>query len=232
MRSVYISRDVEGLARVDCDPVRGEMRSFAGSVRSTEMSIEIWGTAGDGGVARAVARAQEGDPDAMVFLYKTHATMVKRCAHRIVRDEYAAEDITQSTFAKLFDVIGKYQPREVPFSAWLLKVTRNLAFDHLRSLRPLPAGGIAPEWIDQDAVHERSLSLSEALQALPADQRRVLIMRHLLGLRPRDIAQRLGKSEGAVHQLHHRARTACQIALAERGSVPCAATGQRRLNAA
>jgi RNA polymerase sigma-70 factor (ECF subfamily) len=196
------------------------------------MSIETWGVGREGAVAGAVARAQEGDPDAMEFLYKSHATMVKRCARRIVRDEHAAEDITQSTFAKLFDVIGNYQPREVPFSAWLLKVTRNLAFDHLRSLRPLPAGGVSPAWIDHHAVHERSLSLSESLQALPADQRRVLIMRHLLGLRPRDIAERLGKSEGAVHQLHHRARIACQIALAERGSVPCAAAGQRRLNAA
>jgi RNA polymerase sigma-70 factor, ECF subfamily len=183
-------------------------------------------------IAQAVARAQGGDQEGMDFLYKSHAAMVKRCAHRIVRDEYAAEDVTQTTFAKLFDVIGKYQPRDVPFSAWLLKVARNLAFDHLRSLRPLPVEHALPPWIDQEAVHERSLAISEALQTLPPEQRRVLVMRHLLGLRPRDIAQRLGKSEGAVHQLHHRARVACRIALAERGSAPCAATEHRGLDAA
>jgi RNA polymerase sigma-70 factor (ECF subfamily) len=69
---------------------------------------------------------------------------------------------------------------------------------------------------------ERDLpeALRCALAGLPADQREVVVLRHLLGLSPGEIARRLGKSEGAVHGLHHRGRRSLKAALADLGAAP------------
>jgi RNA polymerase sigma-70 factor, ECF subfamily len=154
------------------------------------------------------------------FLYESYAGAVHAYVRRIVRDEHAAEDVTQSVFAKLFDVICKYEPREVPFSAWLLRVARNVALDHLRSPRAMPMAQVHEDARFDDADRERRRSVVEALSALPPEQRRVLVMRHFLGLGPREIATRLGKSEGSIHGLHHRGRTALRLALLELDSAP------------
>ncbi len=56
----------------------------------------------------------------------------------ILRDEYEAEDVTQHVFLKLMSVIGKYEPRKVPFTAWVIRVARNVAVDYQRQRRPIP----------------------------------------------------------------------------------------------
>jgi RNA polymerase sigma-70 factor (ECF subfamily) len=70
---------------------------------------------------------------------------------------------------------------------------------------------------------DRSQCLREALSRLPEDQREVLVLRHIAGLSPTEIARRLGKTEGAIHGLHHRGRGALQIALRELEAAPVVA---------
>lgn len=76
----------------------------------------------DSVVARAVARAKEGDREAVRFLYLRYADNVYGYVRSIVRDDYEAEDVTQHVFAKLITVVGKYEARAVPFSAWILRL--------------------------------------------------------------------------------------------------------------
>jgi RNA polymerase sigma-70 factor (ECF subfamily) len=92
----------------------------------------------DGLVMSAVRRAQQGDTNALHFLYVRYADDVYGFVNSLVRDHHDAEDITQSLFAKLMRIIGKYEQREVPFSAWILRVARNAALDHMRAHRQIP----------------------------------------------------------------------------------------------
>ncbi len=172
-------------------------------------------------LARAIARAKEGDPSALHFLYVRYADDVCGYVSSIVRDRHEAEDITQSLFAKLLTKIQKYEQREVPFSAWILRVARNAALDHMRSRRMIPVEEVrTSDEGCEDVRFDRYQSLKEALERLPEEQREVLVLRHVAGLTPAEIADRMDKTESSVHGLHHRGRGALQIALRELETAP------------
>lgn len=168
----------------------------------------------DSTTERAIARAKEGDSGALHFLYVRYASDVYRCTRNVVQNHHEAEDITQNVFAKLMQAIGKYEAREVPFSAWIMRVARNAALDHLRARRLVPCEEVrTDDEGQQDEDLERAQCLRVALETLPHGQREVLVLRHIAGLAPAEIAQRLDKSEGSIHGLHHRGRGALQTAL-------------------
>jgi RNA polymerase sigma-70 factor (ECF subfamily) len=172
-------------------------------------------------VNRAIARAKEGDREAMRFLYVRYADNIYGYLCSIVRDDHEAEDLTQHVFAKLFTILPKYERRAVPFSGWILRVAHNVAIDHMRQHRMIPAEDVmARESGGESMGDERSRSFREALESLPDQQRRVLVMRHVVGLSPGEIAEELGRSEGSIHGLHHRGRRALQQALEERDAAP------------
>ena len=168
-------------------------------------------------VAQAVARAKEGDREAVRYLYLQYADNVYGYVRSIVRDDFEAEDVTQQVFAKLMTAIGKYQERDVSFSAWIMRVARNVAVDHLRRRRAIPCEEVREleHSEGEDASRNRSLMLKDALASLPAEQREVIVLRHLVGLSPGEIAGRLGRTEPSIHGLHHRGRGALRTALAE-----------------
>jgi RNA polymerase sigma-70 factor, ECF subfamily len=175
-------------------------------------------------VYEAVARAKQGDTSALHFLYVRFADDVCAYARSIVRDPHAAEDITQVVFTKLMKAIQKYERRDVPFAAWIIRVARNAALDHIRASRQIPLAEVRTSDEGSDRVgFERALSLREALERLPAEQREVLVLRHVAGLSPGEIADRLGKSEASVHGLHHRGRGALRAALRELEAAPVTA---------
>lgn len=178
-----------------------------------------------GSISRAVARAKEGDPDAFTFLYSCYAQDVNGYARSILRDQDDAEEVTQQVFTKLLKVIDSYQERGVPFAAWILRVTRNVALDHLRSRRTIPVDEVrAPDSRSATALAcERAVMLNEALATLPCDQRNVVLLRHLTGLSPGEIGRKIGRSESAVHGLHHRGRRALAAELTRRGAAPAIA---------
>jgi len=177
---------------------------------------------GDRVLTRAVQRAKEGDREALRYLYLRYADNVYGYVRSIVNDEHEAEDVTQHVFTKLMTVLPKYEQRDVPFAAWILRVARNVALDHMRKRNPIPCDEIrepAPAGDDENAERV-ALTLREALAALPEDQRRVIVLRHLVGLTPGEIAGRLGKSEPSVHGLHHRGRGELRTMLTERRCGP------------
>jgi RNA polymerase sigma-70 factor (ECF subfamily) len=172
-------------------------------------------------VRRAVVRLKQGDRSALHFLYVRYADDVCGFVRSIVRDHHEAEDITHNVFAKLITAIHRYEPREVPFAAWILRVSRNAALDHVRARRQIPFEEVRTTDEGHEQVgFDRSQSLREAFHRLPQDQREVLVLRHIAGLSPSEIARRLGKTESSVHGLHHRGRGALQAALRELEAAP------------
>lgn len=173
----------------------------------------------------AVARAKEGDRDALRFLYLRYADNVYGYVCSIVRDTAEAEDLTQHVFTKLITAIVKYDDRGIPFSGWLLRLARNAALDHLRRQRATPTAEVFGDATgDEHHDHERAWALREALASLPAEQREVVVMRHVVGLTPPEIARRLGRSESSIHGLHHRGRRALRAELSQLGCTPVTST--------
>jgi len=177
-------------------------------------------------VMRAIASAKAGEMNAIQFLYVRYAESVCSYVQSIVRDSYEAEDITQTVFADLPRKIRRYERREVPFSAWILRVARNTALDQLRGRRSIPVEEVrTSDEGDDETNRGRCESLKIAMEQLPEAQREVVVLRHIAGMSPSEIAQRLSKSEGSIHGLHHRGRGALQLALRELESAPVTAAG-------
>ncbi len=174
-------------------------------------------------VLTAVRRAKMGDQDAIRFLYLRYADNVYGYVCSIVRDEHEAEDVTQGIFAKLLTALERYEPRSVPFSAWILRIAHNASIDHMRSRRAVPCEEVrSVDDEDFDMSRERARDLHTALDKLPPEQRDVIVMRFVLGLSPREIAERIGRSEDAVHGLQHRGRTTLRRELTALQSAPAA----------
>jgi RNA polymerase sigma factor (sigma-70 family) len=89
-------------------------------------------------LSRAVARAKEHDVDALRFLYVRFADDVCRYVQSIVGDRRAAETLTQTVLSELPAEMRRFEPGQMPFKAWLLRVAHNAAVDHLRSRHVVP----------------------------------------------------------------------------------------------
>ena len=160
---------------------------------------------------------------ALRYLYLRYADNVYGYARSIVRDEHDAEDVTQHVFARLMTALERYEQRAVPFSAWLLRITHNAAIDHMRRRVMVSDDSEAIDERDDDRSHELVGMLRSALEELPEIQRQVVVMRHVGGYSPGEIAVALDRSEDAVHGLHHRGRRALRNALTQAGAAPMTA---------
>jgi RNA polymerase sigma-70 factor (ECF subfamily) len=169
----------------------------------------------------AIVRAKEGDWNALDFIYIRFSDDVYGYVLSILRDRHEAEDVTQDVFTKVMTAIRNYEQRSVPFAAWITRVARNAAIDHMRRRRAIPFEEVgAVDQVHEHADSERLESLRIAIRSLPDEQREVMVLRHVAGLSPSEIAERLGKTEGAVHGLHHRGRGAVRTALEDLGAAP------------
>src|SRR5262249_24073526 len=121
-------------------------------------------------------------------------------------------------FAKLMTALPKYEPREVPFSAWILRVARNVAVDHMRQRRAIPCEEVRElDCRNNDSVsyRHRALDLRDALATLPEDQRQVVVMPPPAAPRPGEPPGRLGASEPPTPALPPRGRGPLRTALTE-----------------
>jgi RNA polymerase sigma-70 factor, ECF subfamily len=171
-------------------------------------------------ICLAVERAKAGDHEAFRLLYIRYSDNIYGYVRSIVRDDYESEDITQHVFAKLMTSIGKYNDQGVPFFSWLLRLARNVAIDHLRSMRETPCDEVVGSSEPSDEGPEAGITMREALSILPKDQREVVVLRHVVGLSPGEIAELMGKTESSIHGLHHRGRRALQQELTRQRMTP------------
>jgi RNA polymerase sigma-70 factor (ECF subfamily) len=169
-------------------------------------------------VRTLVDRAQAGDRDALEELYLIHFDRIYSYLHVSVGNRHDAEDLTMQTFMKMLDSIGKFRWRSAPFSAWLFRIAHNLAMDHFRAGRRWQPEEDVPEPPADEATsaEEGALesigrrSMLELIDDLSPDQQQVLTLKFVFNFSNAEAATILGKTEGAVKSLQHRALVSLQ----------------------
>ncbi|HEY1241926.1 MAG TPA: sigma-70 family RNA polymerase sigma factor [Bryobacteraceae bacterium] len=154
---------------------------------------------------RQRVEAAQRDPARFGDLYEENFYRVYAYIVRRVGDRHKAEDLTADVFQEALADIGKFEWRGVPFAAWLLRIASRAVADHFkRSGRESGALASGQEQSSTDET-ERSAMLFELVERLPEAQFRVIHMRFVEQKSIREIAEALGRSEGAVKQLQLRA---------------------------
>jgi RNA polymerase sigma-70 factor (ECF subfamily) len=171
-----------------------------------------------------VRRAQGGDDAAFAALYDVFAPRLYRFFRFRASVAEAAEDLTQRVFLKMIEQLPGYQPRGIPFAAWVFRVARNAWIDEDRTKHPsvsLDTLSDSPSDSDGlDALAAASIEsdlVRQAIAALPRDQREVIECRFFADLTPRETAALMGRSEGSVRVLQHRALAALRRRLPRLG---------------
>jgi RNA polymerase sigma-70 factor, ECF subfamily len=166
---------------------------------------------------RALVRAaQRGEVEALEELFRRHWPAAHRAAFLVVHDAAAAEDIAQEAFLRAVAALGRFDRRR-PFGPWLQRIVVNRAIDWARSraVRREVAAEALPERGAEDAADAPSGAVLAALAALSPEQRAVVVMRHLLGFTPGEIAAALGLPRGTVNSRLRRGLDGLQDALRE-----------------
>ncbi|MGH8879255.1 MAG: RNA polymerase sigma factor [Stackebrandtia sp.] len=157
-----------------------------------------------------VAAARDGDGEAITALVQGSHPHVRRFAYSLCATPQDAEDAAQEALIILYRKIGTLRASRA-LASWLFRIVRNecvrrarLLVRHRRAV-PEATAVSAEEEVFQRLEAER---VAAAIAALPADQRRVLIMRDIQGLSGRMVAEALGLSLAATKSRLHRARAA------------------------
>jgi len=159
-----------------------------------------------------IQRAVSGDPDAFAALYDFYVEQIYRFVLFRVGDEQTAEDLTSQVFLKAWNNLSSYQIRGLPFKAWLFRIARNSVIDYYRTYKettPLEPSALtkpdpAAEVGDQVEQLLQAEELRLALQQLTEDQRQVLTLRFIEGLSTEEVANVMGKRQGAIRALQMR----------------------------
>jgi RNA polymerase sigma-70 factor, ECF subfamily len=169
-------------------------------------------------VRRLVERAQAGDRRALEELYLLHFDRIYSYLHMSVGNRHDAEDLTNQTFVKMLESIGRFEWRKVPISAWLFRIAHNLAMDHFRASRRWQPEEEVPEH-EQSVEHSAEeeafqaigrRSMLEMIEDLSHDQQQVLTLKFVFNFGNAEVATILGKTEGAIKSLQHRALATLQ----------------------
>jgi RNA polymerase sigma-70 factor (ECF subfamily) len=164
-------------------------------------------------VFRLVGLAQRGDRRALEELYLLHFDRIYGYLHVSVSNRHDAEDLTNQTFIRMLESIDRFVWRSVPFSAWLFRIAHNLAMDHFRAGRRWQPEAEPPEdphTLEPSAEDSAFRAMApETMLGMIArrsrDQRQVLTLKFAFDFSNAEVATILGKTEGAVKALQHRA---------------------------
>jgi RNA polymerase sigma-70 factor (ECF subfamily) len=175
-------------------------------------------------VRALVERAQKGDRGALEELYLIHFDRIYSYLHVSVGNRHDAEDLTTQTFLKMLESIGKFRWQSAPFSAWLFRIAHNLAMDHFRSTRRWQPEEDVPEPdADESTSAEAGAleaigqkSMLELIDDLSPEQQQVLTLKFVFNFSNAEAATILGKTEGAIKSLQHRALVSLQKQLERR----------------
>src|SRR5215204_6558936 len=145
-------------------------------------------------------RFRQGDPEAFEALFRQFQAEVYGWIVRIVRDPSAAEELTVETFWRIHRARGRFDP-DASFGAWARRIATNLAIDHLRQKRrevALPDDLAEPTSPDPIVCRETRRQIAEAFRRLPLKLRVPATLSLIEEQSPKEIAEALGTSEGAV----------------------------------
>ncbi len=172
-----------------------------------------------------IARAQQGDSEAMATLYQTHVQAIYRYVYHRVSNPQLAEDLTGDVFARVVKDLPKYKDRGKPFLAWVYRIAHARVVDHYRKVNRRPdlsdvesePVSITPD-MDESLIREQaSQALRTAITDLTDEQQQVIILRFIEGYRIDAVAQVMGKKPNAIKALQHRALRALASRLERSG---------------
>jgi RNA polymerase sigma-70 factor (ECF subfamily) len=165
-----------------------------------------------------VRRAQLGDRQAVDALYRRYSEPILAFLTACVGNRHDAEDLTTQTFVRMLESLPRFRFGPAPFSAWLYRIARNLAVDHFRSsgrTQPLASVPVS-RGSDQPSAEDLAMrwfglaSILRVLRVLPEEQQQVVLLKFVCSLGNAEVARIVGRSEGAVKALQHRALDSLQ----------------------
>ena len=157
---------------------------------------------------RLLVEAAQRDPARFAELYELNFERVYAFIASRIHDRDAAEDLTAEVFHKALASLRRFEWRGSPFAAWLLRIAANSIVDRSKRMAreiPSPDDPRDPGTEPDLEVIEHRAKLFRLVGQLPTDQRDVIFERFVEQKSIREIAERLGRSEGAVKQLQFRA---------------------------
>jgi RNA polymerase sigma-70 factor (ECF subfamily) len=168
----------------------------------------------DVATAELVARIQAGESDLFAELYERYFDRVYAYLRVMLRSSHEAEDAAQEVFVKVFQSLEKYESRGRPVRAWLFTIARNHSIEKLRRAKRLEVTDPADldrKREDHDGqerwvlgwISDRDLMLF--VERLPLAQRQVLVLRFMMELSTKEIAEVLERTEVDIRGLQHRA---------------------------
>lgn len=162
---------------------------------------------------RVLIERAQADPLQFAALYDQYVDKVYNYIYQRTGNRFDAEDLTARTFLRAFTHLERYTFRGVPFSAWLYRIAHNAVANWYRdrqrhqvvSLDALVLYGQGEERPEDltEAQDERR-GLLESIRQLPAERQQLLILKFSEGLTNAQIAQVMGRTEGAIKSLYHR----------------------------
>ena len=178
---------------------------------------------------RIIARAKAGDAGAFGELYTRYAGLILRYLYVRVHEQEGAQDLTQEVFVRVIKGIAGFEYRgEKSFLGWLYTIAGNVLIGQARRKRAISTPlDESVELIDprgQEAVLSifDRVALEQAIAQLTEDQQQVLTLKFFADMTNQEIAVAIGRSEGAVKALQHRALHALQQILERERELPMA----------
>src|SRR5882672_7921253 len=163
---------------------------------------------------RLLIEAAQRDRARFAAIYEEYFELVYAYVARRVRDRSTAEDLTSDVFRKALANLPRFKWTGAPFASWLFRIASNLIADWARRAAKSSATSEGIELIPQDSRKdsqssledvERQAQLFRLVDGLPEDQKLVVALRFAEDKSIKQIAEKLGRSEGAVKQLQFRA---------------------------
>jgi RNA polymerase sigma-70 factor (ECF subfamily) len=158
---------------------------------------------------RLLIEAAQRDPARFAELYELHFERVYAYVVKRVHDRTESEDLTSEVFHQALANLKRFEWRGIPFAAWLFRIAANLISDRwqrsgreISDEEQLNAAHASPAEIEDV---ERRATLFRLVETLPAEQKHVVVLRFVEQKSIKEVAQAVGKTEGAVKQLQFRA---------------------------